>query len=141
VRIVVRAVGKMRDRRLSSVCDEYLERVGHHLGAVVEEVERDADLTLRLPTGAEVVALEEDGERWDSPAFAKFIERRMVQGCRALVFLIGGADGLAPATVAKAKLRLSLSPMTLPHRLARVVLCEQLYRAISIVRGEPYDRR
>jgi 23S rRNA (pseudouridine1915-N3)-methyltransferase len=64
----------------------------------------------------------------------------MVSGRRALAFLIGGADGLSLAAVARAQRRLSLSPLTLPHRLARVVLCEQIYRAVSIIRGEPYNR-
>jgi 23S rRNA (pseudouridine1915-N3)-methyltransferase len=64
----------------------------------------------------------------------------MVAGARGLVFLIGGANGLAPATVAQAHRRLSLSALTLPHRLARVILCEQIYRAISVIRGEPYNR-
>jgi 23S rRNA (pseudouridine1915-N3)-methyltransferase len=64
----------------------------------------------------------------------------MLHGTRALAFLIGGADGLPRAAVTRASLRLSLSALTLPHRLARVVLCEQVYRALSILRGEPYSR-
>jgi rRNA large subunit m3Psi methyltransferase RlmH len=70
----------------------------------------------------------------------RFLSERMVHGTRAVVFLIGGADGLPPAVVAGASRRLSLSPLTLPHRLARVILCEQLYRCISAIRGEPYNR-
>jgi 23S rRNA (pseudouridine1915-N3)-methyltransferase len=61
-------------------------------------------------------------------------------GQKAIVFFIGGADGLPRAVVDKCDRRLSLSPLTLPHRLARVVLCEQIYRALSKIRGEPYDR-
>ena len=64
----------------------------------------------------------------------------MTRGTRQLTFLIGGADGLPAAAVAKANRRLSLSPLTLPHRLARLVLVEQIYRAVSIIRGEPYNR-
>ena len=62
----------------------------------------------------------------------------MLHGGRALTFAIGGADGLPPALVARANLRLSLSAMTLPHRMARLVLLEQIYRALTIIRGEPY---
>jgi 23S rRNA (pseudouridine1915-N3)-methyltransferase len=69
-----------------------------------------------------------------------YIEGRMTQGQRAVVFLIGGADGLPPEVVRQSQRRLSLSPLTLPHRLARVVLCEQIYRVLSRIRGEPYDR-
>jgi 23S rRNA (pseudouridine1915-N3)-methyltransferase len=140
VKILIRAVGKMRDRRLSSVCDEYLDRARRHLPIEVGEVEGDGDLLRNLPAGAEIIALEPGGDAWDTPAFTGFLEKRMVQGSRALVFLIGGADGLDKATVAKAHRRLSLSPMTLPHRLARVLLCEQIYRALSLLRGEPYNR-
>ena len=140
MKILVRAVGKMRDRRLESVCQEYVDRARRHLPVAVEEVESDADLLRNLPAGAEIVALEPGGDRWTTAEFIKYLEQRMVQGARAIVFLIGGSDGLAPATVKAAKKRLSLSPLTLPHRLARVILCEQIYRAISALRGEPYNK-
>jgi 23S rRNA (pseudouridine1915-N3)-methyltransferase len=140
VKILIRAVGKMRDRRLESVCDEYCTRIRRHVPIDVGEVEDDAALVRALPAGAEIVALEPGGDAWTTAEFTKYLEKRMVQGTRAIVFLIGGADGLGAATVGQAKRRLSLSPLTLPHRLARVLLCEQIYRAISIIRGEPYNR-
>jgi 23S rRNA (pseudouridine1915-N3)-methyltransferase len=140
VKILVRAVGKMRDRRLEAVCQEYVDRARRHLPVAVEEVESDADLLGNLPTGAEVVALEPGGDCWTTPEFIKYLGRGMVQGKRAIAFLIGGAEGLTPATVKAAHRRLSLSPLTLPHRLARVILCEQIYRALSAVRGEPYNK-
>lgn len=140
MKILVRAVGRMRDRRLDDVCREYIERVRRHLPIEVSEVESDAALLRGLPTGTEIVALEPGGDAWDTPAFTAHINKQMNAGCKAIAFLIGGADGLSAETVAKAQRRLSLSPLTLPHRLARVVLCEQLYRAISKIRGEPYDR-
>ena len=140
MKILVRAVGKMRDRRLSSLCEEYAERVRRHVPIAVDEVADDASLLRGLPPGTEIVALEPGGDAWTTAEFTKYLERRMVQGTRALAFLIGGADGLGADTVGQAKRRLSLSPLTLPHRLARVLLCEQIYRAISIIRGEPYNR-
>jgi 23S rRNA (pseudouridine1915-N3)-methyltransferase len=140
VKILVRAVGKMRDRRLEEVCQEYVARARRHLPVAVEEVESDADLLRSLPAGAEVVALEPGGARWTTPEFIKYLEQRMVQGTRAIAFLVGGAEGLTPTTVKAAQRRLSLSPLTLPHRLARVILCEQIYRAISALRGEPYNK-
>jgi 23S rRNA (pseudouridine1915-N3)-methyltransferase len=106
----------------------------------VEEVESDGDLLRNLPAGTEVVALEPGGNRWTTAEFIKYLEQRMVQGTRAITFLIGGAQGLTPATVKAAHRRLSLSPLTLPHRLARVILCEQIYRALSALRGEPYNK-
>jgi 23S rRNA (pseudouridine1915-N3)-methyltransferase len=140
VKILIRAVGKMRDKRMQSLCDEYLERAQRHLPVEVDEVDDDGALLRGLPAGAEIIALEPGGDSWDTAQLTRHIEKRMVQGARALVFLIGGADGLSAATVGHAQRRLSLSPLTLPHRLARVILCEQIYRAISVIRGEPYSR-
>jgi 23S rRNA (pseudouridine1915-N3)-methyltransferase len=140
VKIVVRAVGKLRDRRMEELCREYLDRVKRHLPVEVNEVGEDADLLAQLPVGAEVIALEPGGAAWTTDELMRFISERMVRGSRALVFLIGGADGLSAATVAKAHRRLSLTPLTLPHRLARVILCEQIYRCVSAIRGEPYNK-
>ena len=140
MKILIRAVGKMRDRHLSAVCDEYCTRIRRHLPVDVGEVEDDTGLLRGLAEGTPIIALEPGGDAWTTAEFTKFVEKRMVQGTRALAFLIGGADGLLPATVKRAERRLSLSAMTLPHRLARVLLCEQIYRAISIIRGEPYNR-
>jgi 23S rRNA (pseudouridine1915-N3)-methyltransferase len=140
VKIVVRAVGKLRDRRMEELCREYLDRVRRHLPVEVAEVDEDADLVRGLPVGSEVIALEPGGAAWSTDELMKFISDRMVRGTRALVFLIGGADGLSAATVAQAGRRLSLTPLTLPHRLARVILCEQIYRCVSAIRGEPYNK-
>ena len=140
MKILVRAVGKMRDRRLESVCQEYVDRCRHHLPVAVEEVETDVDLLRNLPAGTQVMALEPNGESWTTADLIKHLEQHMLHGTRCLAFLIGGAEGLSPATSKAAQRRLSLSPMTLPHRLARVLLCEQIYRALSAIRGEPYNK-
>jgi 23S rRNA (pseudouridine1915-N3)-methyltransferase len=140
VKIQIRAVGRLRDRRMEDLCREYLDRARRHLPVEVIEVERGEDLLRNLPVGTEVVALEPGGDAWDTAALTAYVEGKMTQGQRGLAFLIGGADGLPPAAVTGAQRRLSLSPLTLPHRLARVVLCEQIYRVLSRIRGEPYDR-
>jgi 23S rRNA (pseudouridine1915-N3)-methyltransferase len=140
LKLVVRAVGKLRDRRMEELCQEYLERVRRHLPAEVVEVDDDAALVHQLPAGAEVIALEPGGASWTTDELMRFIAERMLRGTRAVVFLIGGAEGMSTATVARAGRRLSLSPLTLPHRLARVILCEQLYRCVSAIRGEPYHK-
>lgn len=112
----------------------------HHVPVEIIEVEDDTTLLRRIPAAAEVIALEPGGESWDTAQLARFIEERMLHGARAVMFLIGGSDGLPSAAVKRATRRLSLSAMTLPHRLARLILCEQLYRALSIIKGEPYHR-
>ena len=96
-------------------------------------------LLAAVPGGARVVALDERGAAWTTAALADRIERWMHEG-RDLALLAGGADGLAPACIAAAEHRWSLSPLTLPHGLVRIVVAEQLYRAWTILRRHPYHR-
>ena len=138
--MVILAVGKMRDRHLAAVCEDYLDRARRHLPIEVIEAASDAELIRRIPAASVVVALEPGGETWDTARFTDFLGTQMLHGTRSLAFLIGGAEGLPRAAVGRSGVRLSLSALTLPHRLARVVLCEQVYRALSILRGEPYSR-
>ena len=86
-----------------------------------------------------VVALEVTGRAMTTPELARWLEARLSAG-RDLAFLIGGADGLSPALVKRADFRWSLSPLTWPHGLARIMVAEQLYRAQSILKGHPYHR-
>ena len=138
MKVVVLAVGKMRDRNVSALCDDYVARAGRHLKVEVVEVADDEALARKWPAQGETIALDVGGEAWTTERFARHLGDRMLHGGRALTFAIGGADGLPPALVARANLRLSLSAMTLPHRMARLVLLEQIYRALTIIRGEPY---
>lgn len=130
----------MRDRHLAAACEDYLTRARRHLPVEIIEVESDEALVRRIPADADVTALEAGGDAWDTARLTTFIADAMVHGTRTVAFLIGGSDGLPKAAVARARRRLSLSAMTLPHRLARVVLAEQIYRALSIIKGEPYNR-
>lgn len=125
---------------MEDLCREYLERTRRHVPIEVNEVDKAAGLLRGIPAAAEIIALEPGGACWTTDELKSFVESRMTRGARALVFLIGGAEGLPREVVDKAQRRLSLSPLTLPHRLARVILCEQLYRCISSIRGEPYCR-
>ena len=92
-----------------------------------------------LPASSYVVALQVGGRALSSEQLAKFLETRAQEG-RDVAFCIGGPDGLAPQVDAKAELRWSLSALTLPHALARVVVAEALYRAVSIIKRHPYHR-
>ncbi len=144
MKLAIVAVGKLRDAQLRVVVDDYLARIRRY--APCEEIEvrdgREAEVVARIrkaiPARSRVVALEVDGERWDSAQLAAFVRRSEADAVGTLVWLIGGADGLPSAVSAQARKKLSLSPMTLPHRLARVVLAEQVYRAFTMLRGEPY---
>lgn len=104
--------------------------------AVVDEGQR---MLASLAPGDHVVALDVAGQTWSTAELAGQLERWLGSG-RSLALLIGGPDGLAPACLERAAQRWSLSPLTLPHPLVRVVLVEQLYRAWSLLNNHPYHR-
>jgi 23S rRNA (pseudouridine1915-N3)-methyltransferase len=104
---------------------------------------RDAEsarLLERVPAGAAVCALTRDGRQLRSDELARYLDDLAVQGKAGVAFLIGGALGISDEVISKADRTMSLSPMTLTHELARLLLAEQLYRAGTIVRGEPYHK-
>lgn len=111
-------------------------------GAAEEQI-RDAEsqrLLERVPKGAEICSLTRDGRSMSSADLARYLENLAVQGRAGVAFLIGGALGLSEDLIKRSDRTLSLSPMTLTHELARLMLAEQLYRAGTIVRGEPYHK-
>ncbi len=106
-----------------------------------EAREREAAaLERRLPDELEFIALTREGERWTTRALADYLDDMRTYGRPGAAFAIGGAHGLAPRLLDRARARLALSAMTLPHEVARLVLTEQLYRAATILRGEPYHK-
>jgi 23S rRNA (pseudouridine1915-N3)-methyltransferase len=98
-----------------------------------------ARLLDKLPAGSRLVALDEHGREVTTRELADLLARWMAEG-RDVALVIGGADGLAPSLLEKAELKLSLSRLTLPHALARVLLAEQMYRAVSLLNNHPYHR-
>jgi 23S rRNA (pseudouridine1915-N3)-methyltransferase len=153
VKVRVVAVGRDRSGLYAPAVEEYAKRIGRyarfelvevaearrHAGTLRARGEEGETLLSRVRPGERVVALDERGEEPDSAAFAGRVGRWLRDG-RDVALLLGGADGLSPAVLARADERLSLSRLTLAHRLARLVLVEQLYRAFTILRGEPYHR-
>ncbi len=140
MKLVVVAEGRIKERELRAVANDYLGRLSRYVRCEEIEARDAAALVKAVPEGAFVVALEVDGERITSSDLAVRLERWGSRGKGLVAFVIGGAEGIPKALSASADLRLSLSSFTLPHRLARVVLFEQLYRAMTLQRGEPYAR-
>ncbi len=140
MKFVVAAVGKLKDPGLEALARDYLKRLGALVPTRVVEVRRTDQLLSQSPRGYEKVALDERGRQMTSAAFGALIEQRMNQGAAGMVFWIGAAEGLGQEVRNEADWSLSLSAMTMPHRLVRVVFLEQLYRALSIVRGLPYHK-
>ncbi len=152
MRIVVAVVGKPRDAALAAAIREYETRAARYWPLEVREVreisgrsndqvrDREAErLADVIPAGAHVVACERDGRDMTSEEFAAWVQLRR-EDARDLAFVIGGAFGLGELIQRMKATKLSLAPWTLPHELARLVLAEQLYRAGTIVRREPYHK-
>jgi 23S rRNA (pseudouridine1915-N3)-methyltransferase len=151
---VIAVVGKPHDAALATAIREYETRAARYWPLDVREVRAEAAramsaehvrareaerLTATLPDGAHVVACEQSGLAMTSEAFAQWLQRQR-EAARDVAFVIGGAYGLGAAVRTRASTTLSLSPWTLPHELARLVLAEQLYRAGTIIRREPYHK-
>ncbi len=156
MRIVLAAVGRPRPPLADAVA-EYEARAARYWPFEAHEVREEPArgaaaaaldrvraaegerLLARAPAGAVVVACDERGDAWTSERFAGWLRERRDEA-RSVAFVVGGAHGLAPAVRAAAQVRLAVAPWTLPHEMARLVLAEQLYRAGTIVRGEPYHK-
>ena len=145
MRLLLVAVGKIKRPGLRAELDLYLKRIRRY--APCRELElkngnaRDIEERIRrlLPARSHTVVLDVKGQLWSSHELAGYLDRCRQGAVGTLVLLVGGADGLPASLVAAAQLRLSLSRLTLPHRLARVVLAEQLYRAFTSIHNEPYN--
>ncbi len=157
--MTVMAMGKMKEKPYRQMADEYLKRLSRF--GRFEEIElpdlpepansseaieqqlrsREGEMMLsRLKPNDYVIALTIPGKMMDSPALARHLDDLMTRGESSIVFVIGGSLGLGDAVVARANEELSMSKMTFPHQLARVMLLEQLYRAMKIRAGERYHK-
>jgi 23S rRNA (pseudouridine1915-N3)-methyltransferase len=153
VRLRVVAIGKDRSGLFAPAVDEYVTRLARYVKFELVEVpeakkhagtprardEEGEALLARLGERERVVLLDERGLEETSTAFARRVGR-WLEGAQDVALVIGGSDGLSDALRARGQETLALSRMTLPHRLARVFLVEQLYRAMTILRGEPYHK-
>ena len=153
------AVGNLREKHWQQACSEYLKRLGPYAETKVLEIaeervtnegspalleqamSKEAErIRKALHPGQQIVALDVSGKSMTSPQLADFLEQSEVYGRGNFSFLIGGSYGLHPNILQSADLRLSFSAFTFPHQLMRVILLEQLYRAMKIRRGEAYHK-
>ena len=154
MRVVVAVVGRARDEGLAAAIQEYERRAARYWPLDVHEVReesarsaaaeivRDREgerLRAKVADARSLVACDVGGDRMTSEQFARWLQDER-EGARGVAFMIGGAYGLSDTVKSSATKRLSLAPWTLPHELARLVLAEQLYRAGTIMRGEPYHK-
>ena len=146
-------VGKTNDKNITKGIDDYVGRVKHYMPFDIEVIpelkntksltqsnqkEMEAEQILkRLQPSDTVVLLDEHGKEYRSIEFAKWIEKQQ-QTARSLVFIIGGPYGFADSVYERSNAKLSLSKMTFSHQMVRLFFVEQLYRAMTILKGEPY---
>ena len=157
--ITVLCVGKLKEKFYQEAAAEYAKRLGRHCKLEIIELPESrlpedpsaaeiqralaaeaAAIRERLPRGGAVIALCIEGTELSSEALSKKLAQLASAGASQLTFLIGGSFGLHPRVKQRADLRLSMSPMTFPHHLARVMLLEQLYRAYQIDAGTRYHK-
>ena len=153
MRIIVAVVGKPKNEAVGAAIRDYEDRAKRYWPLDVVEVkdetvrsantelarQREGARLIEAAGHAQVVACEVGGKQLDSPQFADWVQKRR-EAASDIAFVIGGAYGLSEEIANRAVLQLSFSPWTLPHELARLVLAEQLYRAGTILRGEPYHK-
>lgn len=154
MRLTLLIVGKTTDRHVQTLIDDYSSRLSHYVPfnievvpelrntkALTAEQQKAAEAELirkQLQTGDHIVLLDEHGTERRSIEFAAWLQKRMAAGARRIVFIVGGPYGFDASIHQLAAEEISLSQMTFSHQLIRLLFVEQLYRAFTILRGEPY---
>ncbi len=159
MRVSIVCTGKLKERYLRDAAEEYKKRISRYAeldlletpdepvperyseAQRIQAVSREGERMLKdIGPREYVVALSITGKRHTSESFAKSMEAWMAGGFTRIAFVIGGSLGLSPAVLSRADAELSLSDLTFPHQLARIVLLEQIYRAFKIISNEPYHK-
>lgn len=154
MKITLLVVGKTTDKHIVALVDEYMARLKHYVPVEIEVIpelrqtkslteeqqkEQEASLIIgRMLPGDRVVLLDEHGTERRSVEFAAWMQKRMLSGTKRLLCIVGGPYGFAPSVYARADEKISLSQMTLSHQMIRLLFVEQVYRAMTILNGEPY---
>ena len=154
MKITLLTVGKTDVKWVRDGLELYVSRLVHYVPFQLREIPelknvsaldreqvkaREGELILKaLKPSDEVVLLDEGGREFRSMEFASWLEERISRGSRDIVFVVGGAYGFSPEVYSRADSKLSLSKMTFSHQMVRTIFAEQLYRAFTIIRGEPY---
>jgi 23S rRNA (pseudouridine1915-N3)-methyltransferase len=135
-------LGKTRRAECRTMLDDYVARIRRYAELDLQELREDSAALKRLefPSGATIVLLDAAGKQHTSAEFAKWLGRERDRGIRELIFLCGGAEGFPETLRAQANAKISLSSLTMPHELARVMLAEQIYRGFAILAGHPYPK-
>ncbi|MDO4728709.1 MAG: 23S rRNA (pseudouridine(1915)-N(3))-methyltransferase RlmH [Bacteroidota bacterium] len=150
-------IGKTEDKNIQNLIEEYSKRLSHYVRFDIEVIpnikntknlseneqkEKEGELILSKINSADfVVLLDERGKTFDSMEFAEYLQKKMNSGIKNLIFVIGGAYGFSEEIYSKSNDKISLSRMTFSHQMVRIFCVEQIYRAFTILRNEPYHHR
>ena len=140
MKLLVLAIGKIKSKPLAELAADYAARLGHYVTFENVACRDEAAALAKLTPADRFVVLDAKGKQYASEGLAALLAEHQGRGTKRLVFFIGGPEGVGEKVCARAHEFLSLSKMTLPHELAQVVLLEQLYRAMTILKGEPYHK-
>ena len=154
MKILLLVIGKTDDEYLITGIKKYVGRLGHYVSfemkeipdirnrkTLSEEQQKKSESFLLLSqfqSGDYIILLDENGKQFTSVEFSENLEKLMASGSKRIVFVIGGPYGFSQEVYAKANAKMSLSPMTFSHQMVRLIFVEQLYRAFTILKGEPY---
>lgn len=157
MKILLLVIGKTDDNYLVTGIKKYVDRLGHYASfemkelpdprnrkTLSEEQQKKSESSLllqQLQPADQVVLLDENGKQFTSVAFAENLEKQLASGAKRLVFVIGGPYGFAQEVYDRSNAKMSLSPMTFSHQMVRLIFVEQLYRAFTILKGEPYHHQ
>lgn len=150
-------VGKTEENYLKEGIDIYLKRLKHYVNfdiytipelknaknlSILQIMQKEGELILKqVATSDRLILLDENGKIESSVSFSVFLEKMMLQGLKNLIFVIGGAYGFSEDVYKRSNEKISLSKMTFSHQMVRLFFIEQLYRAMTILKGEPYHHQ
>lgn len=140
MKVQILAVGKLKSKSVREIVDDYSARLVHYLPFEIIVCRDEAQAISKIDSNDILLVLDEHGEQMGSRELADFISKHQMRGTKRLVFFIGGESGMGDDIKRRANIVLGLSKMTFPHELVQAILTEQLYRACSIIRGEPYHK-
>ncbi len=154
MKITLLVIGKTDSAYLTEGINEYVKRLNHYINfeiEVIPDLKKNKNLSIELQkqqegeliltknqAGKELHLFDEKGKMFTSREFAGFLEKKMASGLKELVFVIGGPYGFSPKVYETAKSKISLSKLTFSHQMVRLMCVEQIYRAFTILKGEPY---
>ncbi|MFA6797411.1 MAG: 23S rRNA (pseudouridine(1915)-N(3))-methyltransferase RlmH [Candidatus Paceibacterota bacterium] len=144
MKILFITIGKQNDSLIGDAVSEYTNRINKYFKTEwkvipTSDIKKEGESILKnIESDDYLVALDDKGKELDTILLSQFIEKRMIEGDKRLVFVIGGAYGISEEVFKKANFKWSLSKLTFPHQIVRLILSESVYRAITVIKNEPY---